>query len=186
MIDVKALRSKRTIIVGDVNSGKTAYAMEVLNAFLCGGSGGIAVIDLAPETTRGVGGKLVPSADSDVLYLTTTIGTPRLSGTDEDEVETLARRNAREIETLFDLYLESPRDVLFVNDVSLYLQAGSMERLLQVLATAATQVINSYYGSRLGDSAFSRSSIIFVEMNLFIYRLYIAPSTFPSESTTGM
>lgn len=147
---------KKTLIVGDVNSGKTQYTLNVLETFIRGGITDIAVLDLAPETTGGIGGKMGRMEHAAILYLTTAIAAPRLSGMNENETTLLARKNARAIEGLFGEYLAHPREVLFINDTTLYLHAGKPETLFHVLDTAATQVLNAYYGTTFADSPLSR------------------------------
>ena len=42
------------------------------------------------------------------------------------------------------------KDILLVNDVSMYLQAGTTENLTRWLDQAATVIANGYWGKRLG------------------------------------
>ena len=127
------------------------------------------VLDLAPDIPpalaqarglAGAGGYLLPPPDSDVLDLRTHLHAPRLSSATEAEAEEKAAENARAIEALFDQLPPSGsgRDVLFINDVTLYLQAGFAADLLGNLGKAdfTTLVVNGYWGQRLGDSALSR------------------------------
>ena len=149
--------NRRTVIVGDVNSGKTVLTLKILNCFLKAGyAEKIAVIDLAPDKTQGIGGKLTVPQDQSLLYLTTSIAAPRLTGRDDDHIRQLAEKNAVAIENLFKKILSEKRNILFINDATLYLQAGDFERFTQLLDTASTQIINVYYGhmfphSRLTD-----------------------------------
>jgi GTPase SAR1 family protein len=149
--------NRRTIIVGDVNSGKTVLTLKILNCFLkTGYAEKIAIIDLAPDKTQGIGGKLTVPQDQSLLYLTTSIATPRLTGRDDDHIRQLAEKNAMAIESLFKNIFSEKRNILFINDATLYLQAGDFERFTQLLDTASTQIINVYYGhtfphSRLTD-----------------------------------
>ncbi len=146
---------KRTLILGDVNTGKTQMTLRFLDGFMGRKRGEVAVLDLAPEKTRGIGGKMEIPAHSGIFYYTTTIVPPRLTGRNPSEVEAYARQNARAIEELFFLYLKNPKKILVINDVSLYLQKGNLDRLQEVLAPSHTVVINGYYGKALGDSPFS-------------------------------
>jgi len=149
--------NKRTLILGDVKSGKTARTLEILRGYVQAGyADRIAVIDMAPDPVRGIGGKITPPADAPLLYLTTTIAAPRLTGVDEAHTRRLAVQNARAIEALFDLLRRQPKEILFVNDASLYLQAGDFDTFLTALDTASTQIINAYYGSTFSDSALTR------------------------------
>jgi len=149
--------NKRTLITGDVKSGKNARTLKILQEFIQAGyADRIAVIDMAPDPIRGIGGKITPPAGAPVLYLTTTIIAPRLTGKDEAETRRLAVQNARAIEALFDSLRRQPKEILFVNDASLYLQAGDLDTFLAILKTASTQVMNVYHGSTFPDSALTR------------------------------
>ncbi|MCU0583358.1 MAG: TniB family NTP-binding protein, partial [Syntrophales bacterium] len=49
-MDIETYLGKKTLIVGDVNTGKTTLSREILDVFCRQGMGErIAVIDLAPE-----------------------------------------------------------------------------------------------------------------------------------------
>ena len=162
--------NKRTLIVGDVKSGKTARTLEILRGFIqVGYADRIAVMDLAPDAVRGIGGKMTPPAGASLFYLTTAIAAPRLTGSDETDTRRLAIENARAIEALFDTLRRQPREILFVNDASLYLQAGDLKTFLSVLQTASTQIINVYYGSTFPDSALTRREKKLTEELLKLY-----------------
>lgn len=151
---------RRILITGDVNTGKTTLAKTILEALCEGGlSSRIAVIDMAPEIPeevalergmKGVGGKLMPHGQ-DVLYLAAPLKPPRLTARTGDEALFIAEENKRKIEPLLETFGPSGRDILFVNDVSLYLHAGTMERLMGYVTAATTIVANGYYGARLGS-----------------------------------
>jgi len=151
---------RRILIFGEVNTGKTTLAKTILDALCAGGlSSRIAVIDMAPEIPReiamerailGVGGKLLPRGQ-DVLYLAAPLKPPRLSARTQDEALRIAEENKEKIEALLEAFGPSGRDILFINDVSLYLHAGTTERLMGYVASATTIVANGYYGERLGS-----------------------------------
>ena len=92
---------KKTLIVGDVNTGKTTRCREILEDFCRQGLGErIAVIDLAPEIPeeilrdrglKGVGGRLLPPDGSGVVYLHVPIIAPRLTSATEGEALEKAR-----------------------------------------------------------------------------------------------
>ena len=164
------LLGKKLLVMGDINAGKTTLCRQWLARLCAQGQGGrIVVLDLAPDIPpalaqarglAGAGGYLLPPPDSDVLDLRTHLHAPRLSSATEAEAEEKAAENARAIEALFDQLPPSGsgRDVLFINDVTLYLQAGFAADLLGNLGKAdfTTLVVNGYWGQRLGDSALSR------------------------------
>lgn len=164
------LLGKKLLVMGDINAGKTTLCRQWLARLCAQGQGGrIVVLDLAPDIPpalaqarglAGAGGYLLPPPDSDVLDLRTHLHAPRLSSATEAEAEEKAAENARAIEALFDQLPPSGsgRDVLFINDVTLYLQAGCASTLIGKIGRAdvTTLVVNGYWGQRLGDSALSR------------------------------
>ena len=166
MMNGSAYLGKKTLILGDVNSGKTTLCREILEGFCRHGLGErIAVIDLAPDIPEevlrargltGVGGRLEPPSGSGAAYLHVPVIAPRLTSSSEAEALEKARRNRESIEGLFRQFEALGRDILFVNDVSLYLQAGDPERLAHVLGRAATAVVNGYFGEALGPGELSR------------------------------
>jgi hypothetical protein len=145
----------RTLITGDVNTGKTSYLQLLL--LKCRGRGPLVVLDMAPEKVRGVGGKMrVPSAP-DIHYFTTVIRPPRLSAEDEDKTQRIAADNAEIIEkNLFKKAASINGYALIINDVSLYLQMGNLDRLLEIMEKYPTVVMNGYMGNTFKDSTLTR------------------------------
>ena len=152
--------NRKTLILGDVNTGKTTLTREVLEA-LCRRDLGerIAVVDMAPEIPEelarqrglsGVGGKLVPTEGQGILYLGGHFEPPRLSSKTEEEAMEKARQNQRIGEGLFRKLDGQSRAILLINDVSIYLQAGTVENLTRWLDQAVTVIANGYWGKRLG------------------------------------
>jgi len=139
---VQEFRNRKTLIIGEVNTGKTAYLAEILNRFLEGGETDLTVMDMAPESVKGIGGKMTMKETKSISYCTTQI---------VDEVEALAEHNAKLIEGVFTEYVKSPSKVLFINDVSLYLQAGDLHKLLLWINSTPTVIMNGYYGFSLGE-----------------------------------
>jgi hypothetical protein len=148
---------RRTLIVGDVNTGKTRLTAAVLNAWAAQGrSREIAVLDLSPEPRRGIGGRLMLPAAFHGVYLAAAIAPPRLQAGSEAAAEVLAAANAAVITPLLDEFRRAARPILIVNDATLFLQAGDYERLLAVLDTSETALINAYYGNSFPDYRLSR------------------------------
>ena len=108
---------------------------------------------MAPESVKGIGGKLKIEGHESIRYLTAPIVAPRLSGKTPQEVQTLALENARVIDDIFVTYLKNPSKILFINDVSIYLQAGDLEKLLTYISSTPTVIMNGYFGSSLGGGA---------------------------------
>ena len=141
---------KKSLIVGEVNTGKTSYTAKILQRFFDEGILNPTIIDMAPRSTKGIGGKMKIDSRHSGKYVTTEIVAPRLVGKSVDETRMLAERNAGLIDEVFAVYLKKPGEVLFINDISIYLQAGDLDKLLAYLQTTPTVVMNGYYGASLG------------------------------------
>ena len=143
--------------MGDVNTGKTMMTKELLDEAIELDPGEVTVIDMAPKLfmVEGIsfGGVLVGPGDYDVRCLMSDdIRTPRLSAETSEELLKLAEHNRYEIDGLLDEFQAHPSRILFINDVSLYLQSGNLERLWDTIKLAETVVANGYFGTRLeGD-----------------------------------
>ncbi len=148
----------KTLLAGEVNSGKTQRTLKIIRDFRECQRGALAVLDLAPETVRGIGGKLplTPREKEEILYLSPLILPPRLLGKDEEEIRSLARENRIRIEKILEGFQVPRFSILIINDVSLYFHDGDAQRLLSFLEGVPTVVMNGYYGSYFGESALSR------------------------------
>jgi hypothetical protein len=165
-MDAMEYLGKKTLILGDVNSGKTTLTREILDGFCRQGVGGrIAVMDLAPEIPEevlrrrglaGVGGRLEPPGGCGAATLHATIVAPRLTSSSEEEAMEKAGWNRKVIDGLFRRFESLERDILFINDVSLYLQAGGLDRITGLLEKTGTAVVNGYFGEMLGRGELSR------------------------------
>lgn len=151
---------KRLLILGDVNTGKTTLCRSILEDFCRLGLGRqIVIVDLAPHIPEelsfekglpGVGGSLRPPEGCGVIYMAAHLDAPRLSSTSEAEAMAKARANREIIEELFCRMDLERREILFVNDVTMYLQAGTAEDLIARFGLADTLVVNGYLGESLG------------------------------------
>lgn len=150
------LRGGWTLIAGEVNTGKTLLLARALKGFLDQGQEDLAVIDMAPPAIRGIGGQMGGQWPPAVRFYRAGLAAPRLTGRTPAEVLALARANARRLEEVFAAYLARPARVLLINDVSMYLQAGDPDRLLEVMQASPTVVINGYYGHSLGGGELGR------------------------------
>ena len=145
--------------MGDVGSGKTLYTARLLEEAVQAGYGRrTTVIDMAPPTMeiRGLraGGLLADYTPSvmEVRYLRPReVKAPRLTARTPREVLEYAEFNRRVIDQLLDAFLKEPTPILFVNDLSIYLQAGSLPRIIQVMEKAETFIANCYKGEALRD-----------------------------------
>jgi len=145
----------KTLIVGDVNTGKTSYTQLLL--LECRGKKTMVVLDMAPERVKDIGGKMQVPPDPDIHYFTTQIYPPRLSAKDDAEALKIAQKNAKAIERDLLTKAESiPAEALIINDVSLYLQAGSPKRLFQVMEKFQTVILNGYWGDTFPEGDLTR------------------------------
>jgi hypothetical protein len=162
--DPGAYLERRTLILGDVNTGKTALTSRIMEAMCEAGLGErIMALDLAPEIPpdvmlekdlAGVGGFLrVPEARG-FLYLRPRILPPRLMAKRPEEAISIAQENLRAIEGILERPPEA-RDILFVNDMSLYLHAGDANQLICFLRKFPTVVANAYRGRKLPQGPIS-------------------------------
>jgi hypothetical protein len=189
MVSPAAILGKRILITGDVNSGKTTLTRQIMEV-LCEAalSPRMVIVDCAPEIPQdvalargisGVGGKLFPPHGTEALYLTTTIKAPRLSTSTEDEAVLVAGENRSRIDALFDDFSLSGRDILLINDITLYLHAGEALHLVDLISPAKTVVANGYRGARLGTGVLSQREARELEVLLryFPYHVSLPGST---------
>jgi len=147
---IQEFRGKKSLIVGEVNTGKTRCTAKILERFFDEGIRDLTIIDMAPRSVKGIGGKMGVHSRHSAKYFTAEIVAPRLVGKTIDETKMLAERNAGLVDEIFVDYLKKPGEVLFINDVSIYLQAGDLDKLLTYLQSTPTVVMNGYYGLSLG------------------------------------
>lgn len=157
MADIKQYINRKTLITGGINSGKTTRTAGILKMFCSRGyEERIAILDLAPEVFGKVGGKMVLPSPNRLYYLTGSISAPRLSGKNEVAIKKAASGNALIIEDLFAKLSECRRDILFINDATLYFHAGDFSRFAETFNLFSTSVINAYYGDFFADSELTR------------------------------
>jgi len=153
----RELLGRKTLIAGDVGSGKTQMAVELLKEAVSLGYGPqITVIDTAPATTvvkgKKVGGKIADLTDAtrQVRYLAPErVEAPRLSAETPEHLLRLVALNKSRIDEAIGAYLSEPTKILFVNDISMYFQSGSAEPVLEAAKKAETFIANGYYGQYL-------------------------------------
>lgn len=165
-LQVSSLLGKRMLILGEAGTGKTQLTTQLLRAFTTKypKERGI-VIDMAPPAMpmgkKTLGGRMnsLNSIPANIQFLVpTTIVPPRLRGTTAVEVQSLAEGNRAAIEPLLEHYLQNPTPLLIINDLTIYLHAGSIKRLLGVIQRAKTMIANAYYGEYLREDRGSQIS----------------------------
>lgn len=146
---------KKTLLVGDVGSGKTAFLAEFLKFLIEKGySDDITIIDIAPSRIHGVGGSVREYTEYvlRVRYLRLErVWAPRLMGKTREEVLKYAEENRINIEPLINTYLSNPTKILLVNDLTIYLHAGDVTRIIDLINTAETFMATAYEGEKLKD-----------------------------------
>ena len=157
---------RKLLIVGDVNTGKTTLTRKILDDFCARGLGPrIAVLDLAPHISeqlaaqrglRGVGGHLDAPPACAALTIREQLEPPRLSSQTEAEAMQKAARNKTLIDAAWQRAEVGTRDMVLVNDISMYVQAGSADELIARFASADTVIANGYFGERLGGGELTR------------------------------
>lgn len=152
---MKEFLGKKTLLVGDVGSGKTSFLVEFLKYLVESNySDDVTVIDMAPPRTHGVGGAIRDYTDyvSRIRYLRLDkIWAPRLMGKNKEEVLRYAEENRTRIESLINIYLSNPSRILLVNDLTIYLHAGELDKIFELFNTAETFMATAYEGVRLED-----------------------------------
>ncbi|MDG6928724.1 MAG: hypothetical protein JRN39_00880 [Nitrososphaerota archaeon] len=152
------LEGKRTLMVGDVGSGKTrAMASLLRSAVASRPPAEVTVFDFAPDETvlcgKIVGGKVSggTAMAAGLNYLSPRLEPPRLSGRDAEEVLSIARRNASLTAGCIEEYLSRPTPVLFANDLTMHLHAGDLRVLVSAVERSKTFIGNAYAGESLKE-----------------------------------
>jgi len=154
-LGVKDIIGKRVLILGEVGSGKTLLASKLLKELMTIiDPREITIIDMAPRRIGKVGGKISDYVDSidKARYLSPKkVYAPRLAGTSRQQVLEYAELNRRAVEPLLAEFSRSPTKVLILNDVTLYLHAGRLGRIIGCMRLAETFLATAYRGSRLAE-----------------------------------
>jgi len=152
------LLNKKTLITGDVGTGKTRLTEKLLAEALSKGYGSITLIDMAPPRKEGheamAGGRVRvprPRLDRVRRFCPKGIARPRLEGRGREEVLRIAASNALLIAPCISAFCESPTEVLFVNDATMFLHAGDPALLLSAVSMASTFIGNAYSGAAIAD-----------------------------------
>lgn len=151
----KDVLGKRVLIIGEAGSGKTKLAAKLLQELMTlVDPEKITVVDLAPQRTGEIGGKLTDYANlnSRVEYLSPkNVYTPRLAATSPEQVLRYAESNRKIMEPLLNDFIQNPTEVLVINDITLYLHAGELKTILRSVRLVKTFLATAYYGSKLAE-----------------------------------
>lgn len=145
---------KKTLIVGEVGSGKTRLLGRFLDYLIGRGHGcDITLIEMAPE--HGEVGFPVEKYSKNV-YVTRYLRplrlySPRLTGKNAQEVLRYAEENRATLEPLLLKFESEPTDILLINDLTIFLHAGSPERIIKIMNLCKTFAATAYEGRKLED-----------------------------------
>ena len=146
---------KRVLILGEVGSGKTTLITELLkNLSLLIDLKEITVIDMAPDKIGEIGGKILSCIDlmETLRYFSPEkVYAPRLMGTSREQVFEYAELNKIAISPLIDEFIQKPTKVLIINDITLYLHASKLGKILDSIEIAETFLASGYHGSKLAE-----------------------------------
>ncbi len=163
-VDISDLLGKKTLIIGEVGTGKTKLLITILRKFISEGlSSKITLIDMAPPRILDIGGRIIDHDSrlcSMIRYLySEEIRPPRLLGKSSEEVARIAANNAKIIDKLIEGYTTSPTEILMINDLTIYVHAGCEEKLNRAIKSAITFVGTAYEGNRLSEDKGTRISM---------------------------
>ncbi|MEM3700719.1 MAG: DUF87 domain-containing protein [Candidatus Bathyarchaeia archaeon] len=151
----KEILGKKVLILGEAGSGKTRLTAQLLKELMqLVNSENITVIDLAPKRVGKFGGKLTDYLEigGKVKYYSPKhVYTPRLSGKSPKQILQYAELNKRNMQPLFDEFIQNATEVLVINDITLYLHCGELETVLECVKLAKTFLATAYYGSKLAE-----------------------------------
>lgn len=155
-IDLFRILNKKTLIIGEVRSGKTRLLINLIKQLISNKlTNKLTVIDMAPPRMLNIGGRILDyeaelCAKLRYLY-SDDIRPPRLTGKTMNEIMKIATKNFEIIDKLIDEYILNPTDILLINDLTMYIHAGDAVKLNNVIMKSITFVGTAYYGSKLSD-----------------------------------
>ncbi len=144
---------RKTAILGEVNTGKTALAAKLLQELkVTVNPEEITVIDFAPDKIGEVGGKIKDYVELDKktrYLLPTRVYAPRLTGTSAEQIMRFAKLNAKNMGHLLDRFIKSKTRILVLNDVTLYFHFGELAKVMECVDLSETFLVTAYCGSKL-------------------------------------
>jgi predicted transcriptional regulator len=147
-INLEEFLKRKTLITGDVATGKTKLTAFIVKEMIKEGMDKeITIIDMAPERKGKVGGKIKDFINVEkIRYLTCDILGPRLNAKNIEDLYRIAEMNKRNIDSLIEIYEKEPTKILIINDLTIYLHRGNVEKLLKIIDTSETFIGNAYKG----------------------------------------
>jgi len=150
----KNLIGRKILIVGPVKSGKTKLLSKIIKDFLkLGLKNDIIILDFSPSKLPGIGGPLNQYLHiGDINYIHPNgIKAPRLEGKDSNEVIGFAEYNYRLLDKYVDIALDSKHRIVIINDITIYLHRGNLEKVIKLIKKSDTFVATAYYGNDFDD-----------------------------------
>ncbi|HDD39794.1 MAG TPA: hypothetical protein ENG21_00910 [Nitrososphaeria archaeon] len=152
-IDFEDFLGRRTLIVGDVGTGKTRLLSYFLDYLIeeRGCEREVTLIEMAPAY-KGIGAPVESYTKNvwKVRYLKPAkIFPPRMLGRDSEEVLRYAEQNRVELEPLLLKFERDPTKILLINDLTIFLHAGDPEKIIKIIDLCETFAATAYEGERL-------------------------------------
>lgn len=150
------LKGMKTLIAGELGVEKTALLRRLLGEAQNENREKITVLDFAsPEfEIDGVayGGHLTDAQAPNIRIISSKlIKTPWHTAKNADELIRLADYNHNITQSLLDQYMRSPTNSLFINDVSVHLLRGTLQKLWDSIRKTETVIACGYLGNRITD-----------------------------------
>ncbi len=154
-ICAQEILKKRTLILGEVGSGKTHLMAKLLVGILSlTEPKDLTIVDMAPEKVGDVGGTLLSTVkiSEKIRYLSPKkILAPRFLGESRKQVLEFANKNKEMIAPLLDAFIKDSTKILLINDITLYLHAGDIRKIFDCMELAETFLSSAYSGSYFSD-----------------------------------
>ncbi|MBS7625927.1 hypothetical protein KEJ51_02640 [Candidatus Bathyarchaeota archaeon] len=153
------LARRKTLILGEISTGKTSLTARFLKeALQTENPKDITLIDMAPDKIihRGkpIGGRILDITELPCamrVLQPSRVNPPRHSAKSKEELLKFVEDNRKAIEEVLDIYLDRPTPILFINDLSIYLQSGRWRKIFEAMNRSETFIANAYYGETLKE-----------------------------------
>jgi len=149
------LKGRKTLITGGPASGRHGYARRLLEEAVEAAEGVVTVIDFSPSlrTPDGAdaGGRLYDGDHPRVRVLSSKLmKAPTLTAETPEDLVRLAEYNRSITEALLGQFNGST-DILFINDVHIHLQRGTLQTLWDSVRDVETVILTGRMGPEGGD-----------------------------------
>ncbi|HDM24229.1 hypothetical protein DRO02_02935 [archaeon] len=141
-------------IIGETGTGKTRLTLKAIEKLAEKHGENLTVIDFAPGKTF-YKGKTIGLRIEDILpieilnkirYIKANTKPARITSKTCKQLMETVKENTRECLQALGKFIKNPTGHLVINDLSIYLQGGSLQPLLKCMKLANTMIVNSYYG----------------------------------------